>query len=271
MGENIRKIARLLKEAARELKGMGNPRKAGLYRRAEDIEELDDEWDEWIKAGFTPEEAAQWIERGIDDPEDALRESKYTKDLEDLSQLDELGLKLLKEGKWEEFNQLRAKYNWIPFNLADADLRGIDLVPSHLRDIDMEHGPLDREKREWEATVELWDSNLRGINLEGAQLPCVNLLGADLRYANLRGANLWEASLSWANLEGADLRNANLVGASLAEANLQGADLEGADLRYANLSYADLTGAKIEGADFRGADIYGAKGLEGINIEDLME
>jgi len=51
--ENIRRAARLLREAARELEEMGNPRKAGLYRKAEDI-------DEWLKAGFTPEEAKRW-------------------------------------------------------------------------------------------------------------------------------------------------------------------------------------------------------------------
>lgn len=54
--ENIRRIARLLEEAARELEEMGNPsfpRKAMLYRRAENI-------DEWLEAGFTSEEAKRW-------------------------------------------------------------------------------------------------------------------------------------------------------------------------------------------------------------------
>jgi uncharacterized protein YjbI with pentapeptide repeats len=214
----------------------------------------------WRKAGFTPEETAKWIERGIDTLEEALRQSKYAKGIEGLAQLDEQGLKLLKEGKREEFNHLRRKYNWIPFDLTDADLRGIDLTPPYLRGVDMTR-PLDRERREWKAAVELWDSILRGVNLEGARLPCADLSGADLWHANLKGAILWEASLSWANLEVADLRNANLVGASLAEANLGGANLEGADLRYADLSYADLRGAKMKGANLEGANIKGAKGL----------
>jgi uncharacterized protein YjbI with pentapeptide repeats len=69
------------------------------------------------------------------------------------------------------------------------------------------------------------------------------------------------ANLRGANLEGADLRRANLEGADLEGANLRGADLEGADLRGANLRGAYLRGADLRGANLRGAYLYGAKNI----------
>ena len=52
-------------------------------------------------------------------------------------------------------------------------------------------------------------ADLRGANLDGA-----NLHGADLDGANLRGANLHGAYLDGADLRGANLDGANLYGAS---------------------------------------------------------
>ncbi len=67
-----------------------------------------------------------------------------------------------------------------------------------------------------EATIDLSDGALRGLDLEGADLS-----GADLRRADLRGAKL----------SGAKLRGARLEGANLFKAVIAGADLDGADLR----------------------------------------
>jgi len=64
--------------------------------------------------------------------------------------------------------------------------------------------------------------------------------GADLRGANLQDADLWRANLRGANLQGADLKGANLRSANLDGANLRDADLQGADLKGANLRGADL-------------------------------
>ena len=58
---------------------------------------------------------------------------------------------------------------------------------------------------------------------------------------DLRGADLNEANLSRANLRGADLSRANLR-----EADLRGANLSRADLRGADLSEADLRGADLD-------------------------
>ena len=57
-------------------------------------------------------------------------------------------------------------------------------------------------------------ANLRGADLEFADLEGANLGGADLKFANLKFANLWGADLKFANLEGADLEGANLGGAA---------------------------------------------------------
>ena len=63
---------------------------------------------------------------------------------------------------------------------------------------------------------------------------------ADLRGADLQRADLRDADLRGADLQGADLRDANLRGADLREADLRDADLWGADLRGADLQRANL-------------------------------
>lgn len=69
-----------------------------------------------------------------------------------------------------------------------------------------------------EATVDLSDGALRGLDLTGADLS-----GADLQRADLRGAVLRDA-----NLAGARLGGANLFKAILDDADLNNADLSGA-------------------------------------------
>ncbi len=68
-----------------------------------------------------------------------------------------------------------------------------------------------------EATVDLSDGALRGLDLEGADLS-----GADLRRADLRGANLSGADLAATQLEGANFFKAVIDGADLNEADLRG-------------------------------------------------
>ena len=99
-------------------------------------------------------------------------------------------------------------------------------------------------------------ADLPPLNLTGADLRGANLTGADLRGANLRRANLRDANLRDANLTGANLR-----GASLIDANLRDANLTGADLRGANLRGADLRGANLRDANLTGANLTGVLGL----------
>lgn len=126
-------------------------------------------------------------------------------------------------------------------------------------------------------------ADLRGSNLEHAELPNVilngvNFAGANLQHASLPGAhlngailtdarmariNLCGASLVAADLTSARLRSARLKGADFQRARLEGCILSGARLPGANLSYANLRSArldetKLHGADFRYSDISNA-------------
>jgi hypothetical protein len=129
-------------------------------------------------------------------------------------------LSLLKTGRIEEWNRLRASIREIP-DLSRAVLRKAVLF---------------------------------GADLSGADLHKADLRGADLSRAVLRGAVLFGANLSRAVLFGADLRGVLLFNADLRGADLRGADLGEAILRRADLSWADLSGADLSGADLSGAE-----------------
>jgi len=77
---------------------------------------------------------------------------------------------------------------------------------------------------------ELYEADLSGVYLKGADLIDANLMRVNLSGANLSGAILIGADLNGANLSGVNLSKANLSGAYLNEADLRGADLSGADL-----------------------------------------
>jgi len=121
--------------------------------------------------------------------------------------------------------------------------------------------------------VDLRGTQLNEANLMRANFSGANLSGTDLRYANLwkaylNGANLSEANLYGADLSRTNLSNANLCRAILCEvnlwrANLSGANLKGADLRNANLDLtnfrkATLTDCKIYGISAWNLDLEGA-------------
>ena len=98
-------------------------------------------------------------------------------------------------------------------------------------------------------------------DLEGKEMPGINLSGADLR-----GANFKKAILDSANFQGADLRAANFWGAKLDKADFRNAKLNQADLSWAELHYADfreadckgsaLVAAKLNHADLRGTHLH---------------
>jgi|GEM_PF-1623077 len=80
--------------------------------------------------------------------------------------------------------------------------------------------------------------NLRGADLQNANLTSFNLFKVNLANANLNGAILVSADLKAAILQGTKLINANLSQALLNNANLIGADLTDADLINAVLTNA---------------------------------
>lgn len=77
---------------------------------------------------------------------------------------------------------------------------------------------------------------------------CANLYDADLREVNLEGVDLREADLRGVNLYKANLRNSNLSRSNLEGAYLHKADLRETDLRRSNLERAELSGSNLRGA-----------------------
>lgn len=106
--------------------------------------------------------------------------------------------------------------------------------------------------------ADLYQINFSNTYLAGANLSRAYLLDADLRAANLRDANLCRScligsTLSQAYLSGADLQQAYLFRANLEAAYLRDANLQQADLTETTLNQAFLQGANLSLADFRSA------------------
>jgi uncharacterized protein YjbI with pentapeptide repeats len=92
-------------------------------------------------------------------------------------------------------------------------------------------------------------------DLSRANLFETNLSGADLHGANLQWADLSKTTLWGTNFRGANLSGVDFYRASLRDADLHGANLSGADLRWANLQGADLHEADLSGADLRWVEL----------------
>lgn len=86
--------------------------------------------------------------------------------------------------------------------------------------------------------------NMEGFQLPGVDLECRQLQGAQLVKANLENAHLFRANLDDAHLFSANLKNATLFKASLVNANLRSANISGANLLGANIK-----GTRLEGSD----------------------
>ena len=133
--------------------------------------------------------------------------------------------------------------------------------------------------------LDLFNANLRALDLRRVNLEGANLIEADLSEADLRGSNLSGANLSYADLTSANLsvdevrlqdrkvpdftgknvwadvrepRPTVLIGTIFIEATLTGADLSGAVLISADFDGANLTGAILYRADIYGTNLLGA-------------
>lgn len=135
------------------------------------------------------------------------------------------------------------------------------------------------------ARLELFEQDLRGVDLAGRYLGGAWLDGCDLGSARLAGAWLNSARLVGSRLEGADLTAARLIkadaqgarasgarfaGADLTRFELDGADLSGADLSRTSLCKTVLSGADLSGASLREADLERTF-LDGARFDDATD
>jgi uncharacterized protein YjbI with pentapeptide repeats len=99
-----------------------------------------------------------------------------------------------------------------------------------------------------------WIGNRYGggkrADFRGTDLRKVNLEGADVRWGDFRAADLSDSNLAKADFTNADMRGCNLrgaccIGTIFVNARLEGANMEGIDLRGAIMEYAQLAGANL--------------------------
>jgi WD40 repeat protein len=102
--------------------------------------------------------------------------------------------------------------------------------------------------------ADLEGANLPGIDLDAARLEGARLARADLRQASLNGAHLVRADLGFVKLQ-----QGSAEGADLSEAKLDHLDARDAGFRKAVLQDADLSFARLARADLQGADLTGVK------------
>lgn len=93
--------------------------------------------------------------------------------------------------------------------------------------------------------------NLEEANLEEASLQEIAFESVNFQRVNLKKANLRELNLQHQNFEGANLQESSLFHAQLQKANFKGANLQKANLTAANFRGANLSGANLSGANIR--------------------
>jgi uncharacterized protein YjbI with pentapeptide repeats len=121
---------------------------------------------------------------------------------------------------------------------------------ANFREKDISIKPSDYYKIE---TVEKQIESVKGANLKGRNLNNADMYKAFLVKADLRGALLNDANLAQANLQNANLEKANLQEADLYNANLQKSDLYNANLQQADLYKASLQQAELSDANLQQA------------------
>lgn len=104
--------------------------------------------------------------------------------------------------------------------------------------------------------VTLAKAQMRGIQLDNADLRYSYFYDADLHDAHLGNALLDNANWREVKCSGADMRSIHAHYANLARADLRMTRLQGADLSFANLWTANLTGADLSGAMLHGANLH---------------
>ena len=132
----------------------------------------------------------------------------------------------------------------------DSLLKDQDLSFAKLQNVDLRGANLEG--------ADLGDADLSSAKLAGANLRNADLSGADLCYAIMENAMLEYANLRHAKMQRTDLSNANLTDACLIDANLHIAILFKTVLVRAKLTNANTEGVYVRNANFDGAELIGA-------------
>jgi len=136
-------------------------------------------------------------------------------------------------------------------DLAFSDLRGIDLTGANMMNVDLSGSWLDGAMLR---AADLSDSIAYRASFVGADLSEAKMNGIDLSESDFRGAllphaDLTGASFSLTNFERATMTNAMLPEAVLSQTIFRQADMSGVDLQKCDATAADFSGANLAGAD----------------------
>jgi len=157
-------------------------------------------------------------------------------------------------------------------NFSHAKLKGIDFTKAIVTRTFWRHA----ENLDWALVDDtmLEDIKVRQLVVTGdgqdKNFDRFNLRGINLQEANLADASFMGADLSEANLQGANLADASFMGTDLSEANLQDADLSRTLLVQTQLDQTDLTGATLTGAIIEDWGITGSTKLHGVRCEYIF-
>jgi uncharacterized protein YjbI with pentapeptide repeats len=154
-----------------------------------------------------------------------------------------------------EIAQLQAELVLFKRNLASYRGYRLDLRGSNLQGADMSRTIL--------SAADLAEARLEGTKFIGAQLVGTRLGKVTAEGASFHKARMQGASLFHARMEGTNLSETWMEGANLGSARLEGsffgrARMGGAILNNAIMEATQLNGARIEGADFFSARMAGA-------------
>ena len=118
----------------------------------------------------------------------------------------------------------------------------------------------------------LIDKDNPRIGLFYADLTSANLKGTDsqenkfvLDNVNLRGVNLQDADLAYISMKGSNVSNSHLV-----NTDLSNADLSDASLYHAYLENVDLSGANLNATDLSEVDLRNTTGLTQEQIDEAI-
>lgn len=123
--------------------------------------------------------------------------------------------------------------------------------------------------------LDLFDSNLEGIELNGIEIKNGNFKKSNIRKAKMHLANLQKSNFEFAEGAGVNINYGNLSFCNLQKSNFNNSDFSNSNLMFSNFENAKLSGtkfinSKLKGAKFKNAFMIGANftGAE-VDIKEL--